>query len=55
MKASKGGIPQSDIYATLKPLADFVTSTQKDCRNPAESNSWKAGDEQEYLVLLTEE
>lgn len=55
MKASKKGIPQSDIYTILKSLADSVTSTQEDCRNPAESNSWKAGDEQEYLVLLTEE
>ena len=54
-KASRGGIPQSDIYATLKLLADSVTSTQKDCRNPTESNSWKAGNEQEYLALLTEE
>ena len=55
MKASKKGIPQSDIYTTLKSQADFLTSTQEDCRNPAESNSWKAGDQQEYLVLLTEE
>lgn len=55
MKASKKGIPRSDIYTILKSLADFVTSTQEDCWNPAESNSWKVGDEQEYLVLLTEE